>query len=247
MKRKKMSSSAVTVIIIIILVSVTALLFLYPSRRKIEIVLPEVDETRDVRPDDSGSGGDISRIEITNDTVQTAVETLGRPEYYYRSIEIKKYWEGGGTRYYVDMYKSGEKTRIIATHEGYETKNILLTGDKVYIWYNNESEPLEVNRWEEEDYLRTEDAYQMIATYEDVLRLDKDSIIDSGYREREGKYYIYVKTRDELLGYITDYYISAETGLLQYAEKKDGDFTIYEMLVSDEYIERPSDNFFLLP
>ena len=31
-------------------------------------------------------------------------------------------------------------------------------------------EPLELSRWEEEDYLRAEDAYQMIATYEDVLR-----------------------------------------------------------------------------
>lgn len=247
MRLKKMSSSAVTAIIIIILVSVTALLFLLPSRQKIEIVLPEAEETHDLRPEDTGNGGGITRVEITNDTVQTAIETLNRPEDYYRSIEINKYWEGGGTRYYVDMYKAGNKTKIISTHEGFETKNILITEDKVYIWYNNENEPLEVNRWEEEDYLRAQDAYQMIATYEDVLRLDKDSIIDSGYRERDGRYYIYVKTKDELLGYEIEYYISAETGLLQYAEKKDGDFPIYKMAVNDEYIERPSENFFMLP
>jgi hypothetical protein len=247
MKLRKMSSSAVTLIIIIVLVSVSALLFFFPSRQKIQIVIPEVDESRDLQPDDTGNGGGITRVEITNDTVQTAIETLKRPEDFYRSIVINKYWEGGGTRYYVDIYKAGKKTKIISTHEGYETKNILITEDRVYIWYNNEREPLELSRLEEEDYLRAEDAYQMIATYEDVLRLDKDSILDSGYRERDGKYYIYVKTEDEIFGYIIEYYISAETGLLQFAEKKDGDFTIYKMAVNDEYIERPSDNFFMLP
>ena len=93
MKLRKMSSSAVTLIIIIVLVSVSALLFFFPSRQKIQIVIPEVDESRDLQPDDTGNGGGITRVEITNDTVQTAIETLKRPEDFYRSIVINKYWE----------------------------------------------------------------------------------------------------------------------------------------------------------
>lgn len=247
---KKISGYTVMIIISIILVLIFALLLLKPSRQKTEIILPDLTAVPDNGQTGNKEGGwdsKLIRAEVNNRTVQSVIASLERPDSYIRSIEIKKYWEGGEARYLVDVYTLEDKTRLAIAHEGYETQNILINSDKVYIWYNNESDYLELNRWEEEELFQIADSFQMIDTYEDVIELNRDNIVDSGYRERDGRYYIYVQTEDELFGYTSEYFISTETGLLEFAEKKDGEFTIYKMGVNNEYLERPAEQVFKHP
>jgi hypothetical protein len=138
-------------------------------------------------------------------------------------------------------------TRLSISQTGTDTKHILVTEDSVYIWYDNETSPHAFSRREDEDLTHTADGFSQIVTYEDVLKLDADRILEAGYREKNGLYYIYVLTEDPIFGYSISYYISVDTGLLAYAEKKDGDQTVYLMcLVAEEYT-RPSNEVFQLP
>lgn len=247
---KKISGYTVTIIISIVLVLIFALLLLKPSRKKTEIILPDITAVPgngQQGDDEGGWDSKLLRVEVNNRTVQSVIASLERPDSYIRSLEIKKYWEGGEARYLVDVYTLEEKTRLVIAHEGYETQNILINSDKVYIWYNNESDYLELNRWEEGELFQTTDSFQMIDTYEDVIQLNSDYIVSSGYTVNDGKKYIYVQTRDELFGYTVDYYISIDTGLLEYVEKKDGELIIYKMSINSQYLERPAEQIFKLP
>ena len=76
----------------------------------------------------------------------------------------------------------------------------------------------------------------MIATYENVSA-GQGQYSDSATGE-DGKYYIYVKTEDEIFGYIIEYYISLKQDCFS-SRRKGRRFTIYKMAVNDEYIERP--------
>ena len=59
---------------------------------------------------------------------------------------------------------------------------------------------------------------QRIPTYEDVLALDQETIAAAGYEEKEGLACIYVETVPDSQGYVEQYWISVDSGLLACAE-----------------------------
>jgi hypothetical protein len=75
--------------------------------------------------------------------------------------------------------------------------------------------------------LAEQDTIARIPTYEDILELERDDILAAAYIEYEGNPYIYVRFNG--LMYVHEYYISTDSGLLDIANKYDGEALVYSM------------------
>ena len=85
-------------------------------------------------PDSSAapSGEDPARdtvIDITTETVQTAISTLRRAEGYSRRLTVQSFWNGGSSTTEIDAHIRGENARLMVREGGApsaEVKNILI-------------------------------------------------------------------------------------------------------------------------
>lgn len=76
---------ALTVLVIAAMMSSTL-------RRTNRVELPDTDESPDFSADaDTG----LNVVEVTPETVQTAIATLHRPEAYRRTITVEQFWSTG--------------------------------------------------------------------------------------------------------------------------------------------------------
>ena len=87
----------------------------------------------------------------------------------------------------------------------------------------------------------------MLPTYEDLLDLDPARIEDAGYVNLYGTWRIMAAVREQPTGYLMVYYVSVETGLLEAAERRDGDRIVYRMTAEQADLTMPDDSVFLLP
>ena len=87
----------------------------------------------------------------------------------------------------------------------------------------------------------------MSGSYESLMELEHEQIIETDYIEVDGIYCIYVKAETGRFGYISEYYIYPDTGLLLKNEIYDGDTLIYRMTGGDVMLTAPDDNYFTLP
>ena len=183
-------------------------------------------------PDSSAlpSGEDPARdavIDITTETVQTAISTLRRAEGYSRRLTVQSFWTGGSSTTEIDAHIRGEDVRLTVREGGAEVKHILIKGGEAWIWYEGEA-----GVWHGSAKDGDADAYQTLLTYEDVLSLDESAILDAGYTVWQGENCLFVRYTAGELGYEHLCYISDATGLLMgilyllYRETGDRDFLI---------------------
>ena len=165
----------------------------------------------------------LDRVEVTSETVQAVISTLARPETYSRYITIETFWENGGHAVYtiLSAVDKGVTSLRIISSVGAE-KRIIVTPDKLYIWYRGDRVPYIGEKGSAGDETRTADEWQMLASYEDIMSIDVKDISDAGFTGYNGEDCIYVQYRSALLGYSGKYYISIEFGLVTGAEEYDG-------------------------
>jgi hypothetical protein len=200
----------------------------------------------------SGAGGiketpqGLTLVEITVDNVRQVIDTLNRSDGYTRSVTVENFYatETGAAAavYTVDVYAyGGALSQKIKKDD--EVKNIVIAGDWMYIWYNNDKDYRQVpvqpavgsagsgagSAGDSGNVNAVGDEYQMLLTYEDVLQLDKESILDAGYVTNDNEVCIYVRYVSGSLGYTTVCYISTASGLLTSAEQYDGETLVYRM------------------
>lgn len=233
-----------------VLIAVVVLLALnYPHKNsdnneiRLADVLPvSSGDTAGTGPETENTG--LKQLEITADNVQNVIAFLDRIESYHRVIKIYSYWQDGSTEYSIEVWNSPEGTRISSVSE-YETKNMLIKDQTLYIWYDNSKNFYSAKIGDTlGDVSHLTDELQMMATYEDVLNLKKSDIVDTGYEVVDGIQYIFVKTTEDELGNEDTYYISLENGLLEFAETKNKGDIIYSMqTVSIEIVEQNSSLF----
>lgn len=166
----------------------------------------------------------VQRVEVTADTVQSAIASLARADSHYRQLTVTTVWSGG----------SGTMTSQCWTDSGYtQTRSILPTGqirysltdgETLYYWYSGSSQYLTAP-----DGTLDTDLAQRIPTYEDVLELDIQDISDAGYMAYGDHLCIYVETRQDDLGYTERYWVSVDSGLLVAAETLKGESTVYSV------------------
>lgn len=192
-----------------------------------ELVLADPDASASVE-----SGGEQTDerggvlVEVSTRTVQSLIASLSRYESYSRSVTVEYYDRGQriGT-VSAQVWSDGGWTRSSVTLASGRVEHSIVGEGQLWLWYDREDE---VYSGPAEDM--TADLMQRVPTYEDVLALDRDSIIAAGYVERDGLPCVFVEAVLPQLGYVERYWISETSGLLMAAEaEKDGEL-VYAML-----------------
>lgn len=233
MKRKLGRRFVVTSFVVLIALLLTFLVR-FAMHKSPEVVLPQQigdESVGSLTANDTREA--IRRVEVTPETVQRVIERLNRPSNYHRSLVIERYWADGSGKSTVETSVAGSWTRLDMT-KGSTTRHAIvfngLESDSIephsacsWVWYN-----------EGKEFYRgaaslTADEEQSILTYEDVLLLDKGSILTADYRTLDGINCIYVETLPDSSGYLSRYWVSVDNGLLVAAERAQGDFLTYRM------------------
>lgn len=244
MDRKKMTIFAVLTAICVTAAVVAAVLLMQLGGNNVEIELPPAQATPSGEPVSPSQDSGIIPVQVNADTVQSVIATLSRPDSYYRTVQVETFWDESSAIWDINTWVKADAIRISVS--GVTPKNVIVTKDNLYIWYSDNS-VYTGSRDKSESLLQTADAFDMLLTYEDVLALDKSSIVSAEYRDHNGAYCIYVTAADDESGYVTDYVISVETGLLVYAETTNGSSVVYRMTALEAILSAPPDSQFTLP
>jgi len=196
--------------------------------RTTHITLPSSDPPRDdpAAADGGTSPGAPTVVEITPETVQAAIASLSRPESYRRNVTVEYFWTGGGGKQELTASVQGPWTRIDRTLPDGRVRVSVTNGKTTYIWYGYDS-GAEVYTAPAGEF--SADAEQSIPTYEDILDLQAEEIVQADYRPLEELTCIYVETAADAAGYSTRYWVSVENGLLVQAERLLEEETVYRM------------------
>ncbi len=209
-----------------------------------DIILPE-SETADIGVDiqrEQYNGRVVSEVEIDKDSVQRVIATLKRPEQYVYEGTGTYYYEGGQSAVTVRGAVRGDLTKVVQSLPGNTYKHMILTGAEIYIW---SSGSLSFYRGAAGETSR--DDLSLVPTYEDVLNVDQQDVLEGGFEEYEGVSCIYAECLNSLTGYRDRYYISAANGLLVGAESYDGDMLVYRAVITPDDSQQVEDDWFLLP
>lgn len=207
---------AIMATIIVGVVSGFRLPFLFQTP---SIVLPETDEAGigDGGPTDPGENAAYTLVRVTKDTVQEVIRTLNRQDQYRRELKIEKFFSDGGntknTTYTVLVWNDGVFSKTMRMGPDGSPQHCLTSQDTAYIWYGGDTSWIE-----RPTNLGKNDLLQNIPTYEDVLQLDRDSIVRASYESKQGKNCIFVEARQAELGLLERYWIATDSGLLVFAE-----------------------------
>ncbi len=211
----------ITVGFIVVMALVIAVMFGNNLRRPPQVVLPDPSDTGEqTDPGDDGSGA-LALIQVTPETVQTAIATLDRPEQYRRTVTVEQFWDGGSGTYEVSVLVYGPWTRTDRTLPDGRTRHSITDGETTYIWYNQDTEV-----YSGPSAGISADNEQTIPTYEDVLELPVEAIVQADYRVISDVNCIYVETQEQG-GMVLRYWVSVETGLLAAAERLEDGETVY--------------------
>ena len=238
----------ITILGILLIAAVIGIMLLgsYLGRDNNAVELPEAN-TPENRPDETDPE-EIAPIEVTRETIQAVIATLYRPPVYSREVTVERHWNEGKTEDRIDVYvDSGITSLRTMTTSGAE-KRIIITPDTLYIWYPGDREIFTGPAESPGDQNRTADEWQMLVTFEDILRLDKNDIISAGYTEYEEELCVYAVYLSPLLNYTRTYYISLEIGLVIAATEHDKDgILIYSMTAGKCLIGEADALMFILP
>lgn len=235
---KRITWGIVTVTVLIVMVMLMNTLH---RPGKITLPDPEIsagDSANDAMTDDSA----LTVVEIRPDTVQAAIATLARPEHYRRTVTVEQFWEGGSGKYDVSVIVSEPWTRTDRTMPDGRVRHTVTGAENVHIWYNNERTVYTAPVGS-----IAADREQGAPTYEEILFLSVEDILQADYRTISEINCIYVEAAGADPGKLLRYWVSVDTGLLVAAEKLEGEETVYRMgsLTVDQ--TEPTAEDFILP
>lgn len=210
-----------------------------------EIILPTPNTGggEQSEANDPASGGSFLAVEVTPETVKNVVATLNRPESYYRTLLVETVIdETRSGQFHIQVWKDGSWTKVVLNQafQPSGSQNTILSMDEsgesgtLYRWYGSSRQAVS---WPVEGDLS--DLVQYLPTYEDVLRLEQDQIVDAGFEERDGMPCVYAETSEDVLGYLERYWVSTDTGLLVgYETVKEG-VVVQRMSAQDSGMQSP--------
>lgn len=193
------------------------------------VVLPQIESSQ---LGTSGTPG-VNRpssdhlVSVSTQTVQRVIATLDRSVSYYREVTIEQFWEGGSSSHTVQTWIDRDWSLIRQLLPSNVIRQDLIGPEQSYYWYENS------NRYET---LPTSelaaDLAQRIPTYETVLDLEPSSLLSATYQLKGTLPCIYVQAQDSESNHIRHFWISVDSGLLEFAEVYQNDQLIYRMSVS---------------
>lgn len=227
---------------LILTVLIVALMLKSNLSRSSRVTLPDTSTAAGDSGSLSAESDALTVVEVTPETVQTAIATLQRPEYYSRGVTVEYLWNNGSQTAEMTAAVYSSWTRVDRPLPDGQIRHSITDGTVTYIWYNDETAVYSGAAGE-----ITADMEQTIPTYEDVLALSPASIAQADYREVSNVRCIYVETERDEWGYVQRYWVSVDTGLLAVAERLQDGETVYRMasLTVDE--TAPDASLFTLP
>lgn len=120
---------------------------------------------------------------------------------------------------------------------------MLVNGGAAAVWYDEEESSAVILQSEQ----FTADIAQRMLSYESVLHLPVEDIVQADYREEDGIYCIYVATRRDEGGYEDSYWVSVASGLLLKAERRCDGELVYRFTSSEPEGAPPEEELFQLP
>lgn len=242
---KKRQTLLYIILAIVLAAIVWLIFFILPSSdpAPVPIVLPTQT------PDDSAQLSTPQpepteqALVVTADTVQAVLETLRRADSYSRSLTVESFWSGGSSSQTIEVAVSGGSTRLnISSGDNEPTQHILISGDEKWIWYSDSEAVYHSSAQDFES-----DRYQTLLSYEDILSLDRENILEASHFLYEDTMCVYVRYISGLLGYESRAYIELSSGLLLALETYDGDQLIYKMSSGAIDLSTPDESLFVPP
>lgn len=214
----------VAIIIAIIMVAALFGSFGYTlfTIRSARVTLP--DQSSDVIAPDPDLHEQVQRIEVTVDTVQSAIASLARADSYYRQFTVYTAWSGGSGIMTSQCWVDSGFTQVRTILPTGQVRYALTDGQTLRYWYSGSTQYLTAP-----EGTLDADLAQRIPTYEDVLALDVKRISDADYMAYGDHLCIYVETRQDDLGYTERYWVSVDSGLLVAAETVKDKITVYSV------------------
>ena len=237
--RKRTKLFIILLLVLTAAVIVYALFFMGRSTETPGVSLPDPDQTGSAQPSaDTG----YTELTLTPENVQAAIKELSRAESYSATVTVEDFWSGGSSSQELQVWVDGERIRVRGAIGG-GTRNVLVDGDTLYIWYDSVSGLSTLPAGDHTDrWLRS-------ITYEDVLDIPTEHITAAGYRQYNGIQCIYVEYNDGSEDYVDSLYISVSDGLLRGAETyEDGELiyrmssTVSSLVSTDESLFTPPSN-----
>ena len=247
MGSKRMISVLIFSVAFLVLILAVFFFWERSQQEQKEFPLPPVSQAPSL-PEDTGPEQtyEENRVTLNRNTVQAVIRELSRPKVYSRDIVIVSFWDGGSVMYNIKSSFS-ENASAFEIAGGGDTQRIIITDDTYYVWYQGDHEPFSASRADGEDYIKELDKFQMLITYEDIIELPIESILEADYTRFEGELCIYVKYSAGSLGYVTTCYVSLKNGLLIAAEEFDGDTPTYKMTSLPSGEGEINEKLFVLP
>lgn len=231
--------SRITVTFLAVTVLVIAVMLSGTLHRTSHITLPSGEQA----PGQTAAAGDaLTVVEVTPDTVQTAIATLSRPLEYRRTVTVEQLWTGGSGTYETAAAVSGGWTRTDRTLSGGRVRHAITDGEITYIWYDSETAVYTAPAGD-----ISADDEQTIPTYEEILELPVEDIAAADYRTISGVNCIYVETAEDPAGYVLRYWVSVDTGLLTVSERLLDGEPVYRMAALSLDQDLPTAADFTLP
>lgn len=189
-------------------------------------------------------------LTVTRENVLDILRSLVRPIGYHQVLSATTYWSEGDLTVDVDLYgKNGVlKAKV---HDGTHIKHFLSNGETLYLWYEQEKD--EVFQTILAEGTTLEDLLG-VPTYETVMRLPEESILEAGYLtlgEADGTPCIYIACGLKDSMYTDRYWIDVENQILYRADGQQGESQIYLLEQKSLEIlpqgETELDDVFMLP
>lgn len=178
-------------------------------------------------------------LTVRPDTVQAVLASMKRPEGYSRTLKEERFWEGGSSLTQVSVWQKNGMTRIRLESEDGTVKNLLVRDGTVRIWYDGTPG----SRTVENADSTLSDLLQGLPTYEDILALNPEKITAASFQSEGEIGFISVTVTEG--GYTTVYEISTDSGLLERAERYEGETLIYRMCAEEAELAAPADSWFM--
>lgn len=214
------------------------------NREEYQITLPghgtaDIDHTHDIGESNRET---VELLTVNRDNVTDVIAQLRRPESYQCQVESTYYYGENASVLKSTLEVQGNKLRITQYDaEQQPALEALLTETRVYLWDTGE-------RWSDFPRMPNDrDLYARFPTYEDLLSMPDERILEGDAREWGGELCIYVLTRNEETEEEQSWYILAETGLLLYTETRKDNALCYVGAMRQFSMQQPEEERFLLP
>lgn len=225
---EKRSINKSLVVVSLLLLSVVAILIvmfvLRPSEKRDGIILPGPQGSLHHEqiigvPSDSGF------IQIDNDNVLVALETLKKPEYYHQVFRIQISSGKSTASKTIELWVNGPWIHAEVFDE-HEKKSIFTDLNEAWIWYDSDLRPISVRLSED---ILLEDLIGL-PNFDYQTQMSQAERLECGYGYDEAEFlqYLYVTTQDTDQT-ASEYRFSLDSGLLCSCKTIEDDTCVYDV------------------